>query len=278
MKTGLHFDIPFEDYVKIEAVNNSVLKFFSDPRRCPAHAKHYIDTGRKETPALHFGRAVDCYILEPQRFFEWYAVCPDCDRRTKAGKAAYAEFEATLQPGQEIITQKDYERIQTIYNAVSGSRAMRLIEGGVSQVVAIWEDKETGLLCKARYDYYQESIPMITDVKSTPDCSPDGFGYDCFKYGYHQQAGFYCEGHQVLTGDFPDFAIFAIEKDEPFVHASYQLGDSTVLAGKNAARKALRKYKECVDSGQWPLYSDKITLLNIPKFALEKCGVSQYQM
>lgn len=275
---GMYHDVRFEDYCQWEAVNNSVLKILSDPRRCPAHAKHYIDYGRPDTPALKFGRAVDCFILEPSRFFDWYSVCPACDRRTKAGKAVYAEFEAGLREGQEIITQSDYEKVQSIYNAVSGSRAMRLIEGGRSQVCAVWQDKETGLLCKARYDYYNADMPMITDVKSTQDASPDGFAFDMFKYGYHQQAGFYSEGHEVLTGELTDFAIFAIEKDEPFVHSSYQVGDSTIKAGRNAARKALRTYKECLDSGVWPLYSDKVTLLDIPKFALEKCGVNQYQM
>lgn len=278
MKPGIYFDMRFEDYQAIDAVNNSVLKILSDERRCPAHAKEYIDNGRPDTPALEFGRAMDAYILEPLRFFELYAVCPKCDKRTKEGKAVYAEFEAKLHEGQEIINQDNYEKIIQTGASIINSQAMRLIRGGKSQVVAVWKDEATGLLCKGRWDYYQEDIPMITDLKSTSDCSPDGFAYDLFKYGYFQQAGFYCMAHEVLTGIDSCFAIFAIEKEPPYVHSSFDLGVKTIEAGKNAARAALQKYKTCVESGQWPMYSDQIVMLEMPKFALEIHGINQFQM
>ena len=277
-KPGIYYRVRFEDYQQIDAVNNSVLKILSDERQSPAHAKWYIDNGRPDTPVLKLGRAIDSHILEPLRFFELFSVCPKCDRRTKEGKAIYADFEENLQEGQEIITEDDYEKIVQIYNSVIHSQAMRLIQGGQSQVVAVWKDKATGLLCKSRYDYYQKDIPMITDLKSTQDASPDGFGYDVFKYAYYQQAGFYCMGHEVLTGDDPCFAIFAIEKEEPYVHTSFELGMKTIEAGKNAARKALAKYKECKESGVWPMYSDVILDLDMPVWALQKNGINQYQI
>ncbi|MBE3145254.1 MAG: PD-(D/E)XK nuclease-like domain-containing protein [Planctomycetes bacterium] len=119
---------------------------------------------------------------------------------------------------------------------------------------------------------------MITDLKSTQDASPDGFSYDVFKYAYFQQAGFYAMGHQVLTGDDPCFAIFAIEKEEPFVHTSFELGVKTIEAGKNAARKSLAIYKQCKESGVWPMFSDKILTLDMPLFALQKHGINPYQV
>jgi len=274
---GLYHNVRMEEYQAWPFVNNSVLKILSDERRCPAHAKYYLDHGREDTPALKFGRAMDAYILEPQRFFERYAVCPKCDRRTKEGKQAYLEFEAAAS-GKEILQEEDMEKIIQIAESVSNSQAMRLIQGGQSQICAVWQDKETGLMCKARYDYYQKDIPMITDLKSTSDCSPEGFALDVFKYGYFQQAGFYCLGHEALTGEEPLFAIFAIEKEPPFVHASYELGARTIEAGKNAARQALRKYKQCLDSGHWPMYSDKIVLLDMPVFAQQKFGINPYQV
>lgn len=277
-KPGLYYGVRFEDYQAIDAVNNSVLKILSDERQSPRHAKYYIDNGRPDTPALKFGRALDAHILEPLRFMELYAIYPECDKRTKEGKAIYQEFEMSRNSDQELIGQKDYEKIIQIYNSVINSQAMRLIEGGQSQVVAVWRDKATGLLCKSRMDYYQKDIPMITDLKSTQDASPDGFGYDVFKYAYYQQAGFYCMGHEVLTGYDPCFAIFAIEKEEPYVHTSFELGMKTIEAGKNAARKALAKYKECKESGVWPMYSDKVLMLDMPAWAIQKNGVNEYQI
>jgi len=278
MEPGFYYNMPFEEYAKIEAVNNSFLKILSDDRKCPAHAKEYLDHGRPDTPALRFGRAVDAYILEPTRFMDLYAVYPECDRRTKEGKAVYAKFLENLQPGQEVISQEEYATLNSMYLKTVDSSARRLIRDGASQVVAVWRDPATGILCKGRYDYYQKDIPMITDLKTTSDASPDGFAIDIFKYGYYQQAGFYCMGHEVLTGDDPCFAIFAIEKEEPFVHTAFDIGVSTIEAGKFAARGALRKYKECMESGQWPMFSDKILTVDMPKWALERNGITSFNM
>jgi len=276
-KPGIYYGVRFEEYQKWDAVNNSVLKILSDERRCPAHAKYYLENGLPDTPALRFGRALDCYILEPTHFVELYEVEPVVDRRTKLGRLEWEHFQQQLGK-KESISQEDYEKIISIFNKVIDSQAMRLIEGGKSQVCAVWEDKITGLTCKARWDYYQEEIPMITDLKSTGDASPDGFSFDIFKYAYFQQAGFYCMGHEVLTDDDPCFAIFAIEKEPPFVHSTFDLGMKSIEAGKNAARKALAIYAKCKKSGVWPQYSDKITILDMPVWALQKYGIDQYQM
>ena len=119
---------------------------------------------------------------------------------------------------------------------------------------------------------------MITDLKTTTDASPFGFARDMVKYGYHQQAGFYCMGYEALTGEKPCFAIFAIEKEPPYVHSAYEIGDRTILAGMNAARNSLTIYAECVKTNTWPQYSEKITLLDVPVYALEKNGVHNFTM
>jgi len=278
VKPGIYEGVLFSDYVKWDAINNSALKILTDPTKCPAHCMYYLLYGRPDTPALEFGRALDAYILEPLRFLEIYSVMPKADGRTKAGKAIKAEFEAKLKPGQEIILEEDYAKIQEIYSFVSESRAIRLIRDGKSQVCIVWEDKTTGLLCKARLDYLNESIPMITDLKSAADCSPLGFGWAIYRFMYYQQLGFYSMGYEVLTGDEPNMAIFAIEKEQPYVHASYELGDKTIETGKKAAHKALSIYKECIESGQWPMHSDQIEILEMPLHALEKAGYSPYEL
>jgi exodeoxyribonuclease VIII len=272
---GLHYNVPFETYAAWDAVNNSVLKLMID--KTPAHARHYMLEGRKETPALLFGRAADCYLLEPTRFHMDFAVGPECDKRTREGKALWADFLETVRPGQEIISQSDYDAIQKIYGVVSASQAMRLIEGGLSQVCCVWKDEPTGLLCKARFDYLQPDIPMITDLKTSQSADPERFAVDIFKYGYYQQAGFYTMGYRAVTGfDMdPPFCIFAIEKEAPYVHNGFELHADTVSAGQIAARRALTLYAKCLAEDKWPAYTDKITILNMPYWALRQTGWGQ---
>ena len=61
-------------------------------RESPEKAKWSWEHPEPPTPALLFGQAVHKLILEPVTFDDEFAVSPDCDRRTKAGKEAYNAF------------------------------------------------------------------------------------------------------------------------------------------------------------------------------------------
>lgn len=270
-KAGLYFDISFEDYVEIKAVNNSTLKYLID--QTPAHCKQYIEEGRPETGALFFGAAADCYILEPSLFAKKYAVGPDARRNSKIWK----EFEASVEDGVICLKPPEMADIISIANKVNESGAIRLIQGGQSQVVCIWQEPLTGLTCKARWDYWQEQIPMITDMKTTRSAAPDSFAKDIFKFGYYMQAAFYCDGYKFATGDDTDpcFAFFAAEKTPPFVCAAYELGDKSLLAGQMSYQKAIKRYAKCLETDEWPAYSEKITLIEMPSWALVAAGFGE---
>jgi len=274
MKPGLYYDISFESYVKIDAVNNSTLKILSD--QSPAHCRQYMDEGRPETQSLGFGRATDCYILEPALFEKQYVVGPDCRRGTNEWK----DFEASVGPEMTILKPDEMDAIISIYNQVSKSQAMRLLEGGTAQVVAIWKDKKTDLLCKSRWDYFREDIPMITDLKTTRSAKPDEFARDVYKFGYYQQAAFYVEGYKNVVSDKHDccFAIFAVEKVPPYVCCAYELGAKTLEAGRIAFRRALDLYAKCLEKDHWPAYEEKITMLDMPAWALTAAGLGPERM
>ena len=269
---GMYYGISFEDYVEVSAVNNSVLKILTD--QSPAHAKWYMENGRPETPSLTFGSAVDCYLLEPQLFCKKYVTGPDCRRGTKEWK----EFESTVPDGVEILKPEDMEKVIEIYNLVSQSEAIRVLHGGTSQVVLIWKDDPTGLICKARLDYLNEDIPMITDLKTTQSADPDRFARDVFKYKYFQQAAFYVDGYRQITNIKYDclFAFFAVEKEKPYVHSAMELGPKSMEVGRMAYRQALNKYASCLKSGHWPPYLETIKIIEIPDWALVASGYTPY--
>jgi hypothetical protein len=274
MKPGVYENISFEDYVKIDAVNNSTLKILAD--QSPAHCKQYMDEGRPETTALFFGKATDCYLLEPSLFAKQYVVGPDVRRNTNVWK----EFEATVPEGVEILKPDDMDAIISICNRIQESKAMRLLQGGHSQVVCIWEDAKTGLLCKSRMDYLIADIPLITDLKTTRSAKPDEFAKDVFNMGYFQQAAFYTDGYMLAssTTSEPSFSWFAVEKKPPYVVSAFECGAKTLEVGRMAYRKALDVYAKCLKNNRWPSYQDKITILEMPMWALTAAGFGPDQM
>jgi len=269
-KPGIYFDVSFDDYIDIDAVNNSTLKMLVD--LSPAHCKHYIEHGRPETKALAFGSLADCYILEPLRFYDKYIVGPEEHKNTKIWKQFVAD-----NPNKEAIKQADLDACIAIYNKISVSPSMRLLSGGFSQTVCLWIDEPTGLLCKSRQDYLNLNICLITDLKTTQSSNPFWFSKDIYKYKYHTQAAFYIDGMMIATKE-PEwaFAFFCVEKVEPFVNSAFQLGEKSIEAGRVMYRKALDKYADCLKTGQWPPYQEEITMIEIPAWELDKLGMGKH--
>ena len=115
--------------------------------------KHYLESEHKETESLLVGSAFHCMLLEPDEFDKRYVYEPKFDKRTKAGKEAYAEFEQTLN-GRKPIPEHYQEAFETmLVRLESHDNARELIKDATKrEVIHFWEDVKTGLKCKGKND------------------------------------------------------------------------------------------------------------------------------
>lgn len=263
LSMGIHANVPFDEYLSINAVSNSYLGRLSE---CPAKAR----LPREDTPSLMLGRAVHKLVLEgEEKFAEEFAVAPEndyrgikIDRRTKAGKDAWAEFEAEKQ-GRNILKKEDADNALAIADAVySHPWAKKLLAENVTEQTIIWSDKDTGLLCKGRPD----AIPAkdkcaLVDLKTTRDASLEAFTRAVIQYGYHRQAAFYIDGYGSAAEVYVDMFIFiAVEPLPPHRTEVYVLDDEFIGAGREAYKQILRREVECRQTGVYPHYTqDGIT-------------------
>ncbi len=250
MEPGLYPNISHKEYHALERVSNSYLGRLD---KCPASAK----LPSEETAALIFGRAFHCYTLEGQEAFKKeFAVAPQCDRRTKAGKAVFEDFE-TLHPNHTILTQADLETIEGMYNAVAFHPfASKLLTEGRSEISVLWTDEETGLDCKCRPDRIPDGDHgVIVDVKTVRDASEYGFQKSVVNYGYARQAGMYTEGYNsVCSGKVDAFVFICVEKEPPYRTEVYVLDDDFVEWGRNEFHRLLNIEKECRQKEFYPHY------------------------
>lgn len=250
MDKGIHTDIPHREYHSLRAISNGYLKSLSS---VPAAAK--VKGG--ETPAMIFGRAQHVYTLEGEEaFFKEVAVAPQCDKRTKAGKEAWAKF-SEENSGKDVVTEEEFETIKSINTAVySHPLAAKMLEEGISEVTAIWKDKETGLLCKCRPD----RIPtgdrgVILDLKTCADASEFGFQRAVTTFRYYQQAAWYIDGVNAAGGKSVDaMAFIAVEKTPPYRTEVYILADDFVDFGRSEYRRLMDIEKKCRRDKAWPHY------------------------
>jgi len=267
LKDGLYPGMTRTDYEAIEAINCSRLKHF---KKSAAHAREYMLHPAPPSEAMDFGSAFHCAILEPERFQKDYVVAPQVDRRTKAGKDTWSQFEE-LHRGKELLAADDFDTLKGMRESCMSDKVVSelLSSPGKNEVCAVWTDLVTGLRCKCLIDRITRwaGWTVVLDFKTADNASPPIFSLAIAKYQYHEQAAFYLDGLKTLS-DLPRKWLFvAIEKKRPYALACYELGEAELALGKEMFQAHLKQYKSCVETNIWPSYPSGVTTIRLPKWS-----------
>lgn len=265
---GLHTGVPDAPYHAFDACSNSRLGHLL---RSPAHCRTAIDAPAAAFPAQLLGTAVHAAVLEPERFESQYIVAPDVDRRTKAGRAAWAELVERFGE-KRILKPDDFEVCLRVRDAIAAHPAARalLATQGLREVSALWQHTPDGaapLRCKARLDHLSTERGLIVDLKTTRDASPAAFERSLFNFGYHRQAAFYIHGMAALGYPIHDFAFICVEKTPPYGVAVYRIASEAVEAGWQQLQPLIATYAACRATDRWPGYPDEIQSITLPRWA-----------
>lgn len=275
---GVHHDVSPVIYHQRHRglVSKSVLDLV---RRSPAHYKAWLDETApdEDTPALRFGQAFHCALLEPERFAKEFATEPDFGdcRKTdststedaKANKTRREEWRAEHE-GATLLDADDGSAIRGMVASIHRHPlAGKMIRDGVSELTLKWTDSETGLTCKSRLDYYVESLGMIVDAKSTLDARWDPFRRDMVKFGYEVQDALYRNAALELGLAVQHFVFLAVEKVVPYAVATYTLDEAGIGSGFSKATAAMRELAHCVATDTWPGYDVGIQTIDWPHWA-----------
>lgn len=268
-------DIPFKDYLEIDAVNNSYL---GKLKHCPASAL----LEDEDTQALGFGRALHTYVLEGEEVFnKQFAVLPKLNLRTNKDKAIKAEFQEA-NAGKELVKLEDMEAIKLMKVAIMQHPVAKgILEQSYKREVTMTSiDPETGLKLKGRLDILPPlEKRALADLKSTADASLKGFRNSVFKYGYHRQGALYLdianacvpvekEDKDSYTEEidvaFDAFLFIAVEKNAPYRVEVYSLGENIIELGRAEYKDFLKLHLDCVKTGKYPNYTtDEVVEIEI---------------
>jgi exodeoxyribonuclease VIII len=245
-----------KEYRAFPAFNQSAAKHMLTS---PAHYQAYINTPQEETKALRFGTFVHSAVLEPHTLNDLYATAPDCDRRTKEGKAAWAEF-ATANAGKTIL---DYEESALGHLVASSARfALKRLGVEFDATEVMYHVDYNGVPLKAAIDGVAGDY--LWDIKTTDDASPSGMLKAIRNYRYNLQAYWYRLVYELATGKRPlGFRFLFIEKEPPFACAVCEVGPELMSWAIADFEKAVTLYKECTASGVWPSYPDDIQVIDV---------------
>lgn len=237
-------------------------------KKSPAHLRYELDHPKGPTPAMVFGSAVHCAVLEPDTFEDIYARQPKIDARTKEGKAARDKF-ISDNAFRIILSDEDYDAVKLIAaNVMSHPLASKLIKATTNiEMSGFWIDKDTGVECKLRADAICGNHGTIFDLKTTQDASPENFEKSVYNFGYYRQGAFYIDGLKALGVDISNYAIIAVEKDAPYSVAVYRLKNDAIELGRRENRELLQLYAKCLKENDWPAYPNFIVDIGLPAWA-----------
>ncbi|MEO1767967.1 PD-(D/E)XK nuclease-like domain-containing protein [Thiobacter aerophilum] len=264
--------MPADQYHAHSAVGHSGLLRIM---RSPAHYREYVANPPEPTPAMQLGTAFHTAILEPNRFGETFVVAPKFDRRTKEGKAAAEEWEASNSGKTPLPADQMAAIEQMVASVRSHQGAANLLASGMAEMSGFWVNQETGIECKCRPDWVvtlegrPNWVTAIVDVKTCRDASADGFARSVAALGYDVQAAFYQDGIKALTGKTVPFYFVAVETEPPFAVAAYKASDDLIEVGRAKYRGALQLLKWCRENDRWPSYqpNGEIETINLPRWA-----------
>lgn len=230
----------------------------------PEKFRYYRDNPPPPTDALIFGQALHMSVLQPEIYAENFAAAPEADRRTKAGKAIWADFTAKNKD-KTIISAEWQEKIEAMTAKLNADPFVRRLLSGEREKPFFWTDELTGEECKCRVDCITEigGNLYVVDIKTAENAATDVFMRKSVDYGYPLQAGMYCEGVKKATGKECSFVFIAIEKSPPYAVNIMQADDVYTQYGYDIFREAIGIYHDCKINNNWYGYLGKFNNINV---------------
>ncbi|AQW81395.1 putative exonuclease VIII [Campylobacter pinnipediorum subsp. pinnipediorum] len=222
--------------------------------KSPFHFKFKSEFETEPSQTLILGSLVHKLVLEPQDFNNEFIIEPVCDKRTKAGKEAYQEF-LTSVGDKTIVPQSLNETAQEIALKVLSMKETGLfLKNGLAEQSYFGEIE--GVKVKCRPDFYNESLGLAIDLKTTSDASATGFAKSVANFNYHIQASFYSDILRQNGKEVNNFLFIAVETKKPYMVGFYELDQTAIDKGRDDYLRLLDLYKVCEAKNEWWGYAE----------------------
>lgn len=230
---------------------------------------------KKASAAMKSGSLFDCILTTPEAFDRHYIVSPYDDFRTGAAKEWRALQESC---GMVVIKQSELDLAGEQLRAVMDHpEAAKLIMGSRKQV-AFRHETAYPFDAKGLVDIVPGRGDMLVDIKTCQSSALNSrwaLSRHMMDWGYHWQAGGYCQGWSEATGvEVFQFAFVFISSTPPFTVAVIEMPLSDILEAAKLYNEAMERFDQCLKSNIWPGKWDGVVKLGVPEQAWKGEGDS----
>jgi hypothetical protein len=266
---GVVLDMPADQY-HLDPVEGGSLSSTGArkllPPSTPAAFRYWQTHPDEDAPtkAMTAGTVAHCLVLGAG---PCVAVLDYDNWRTNAAKQAAAE---ATERGEIPMLRKDYEPILAMAEALLQHKtAAKLFEGAQAEASLFWQDDQTGVWRRARFDLLRQPQAsgrlLIPDYKTGQSANPATFAKSAANLGYHQQGAYYEDAARALElSDDPVFLYIVQETTAPYLVSVVQLEPLDMRIGARLNRQAIDLYAQCKQRDEWPGYGDEIAHVSLP--------------
>jgi len=272
IKQGLPFALyRYDDITQADTIETVAGKSISKSLICDfiKDAGSWKSSPRKEqTKAMRGGSVLDCLLTEPHQFNARYAMSIYDEFRTKEAKSWRDEMEAE---GRQVLKQSEFDSAKAQLDAIkSKPEAAALINGAQFQV-AFRHATAHPFASKGLIDILPDDGETIVDLKT---CEPSALeskrslARHIFDWGYHIQAGAYCDGMAIASGiERTQFKFIFVTSKPPFRVAVVSLPFPAISYGADLYRAGAKRFAECLETNKWPSIWDGEVEIDLPEYA-----------
>jgi hypothetical protein len=254
-KPGIYDAMPMANYVADPCPKPSANKgsLHLIVTKTPMHAHYYHPrlggNAEKVSAAANLGSAAHSILLGGPEI-----VTVEADNwQTKAAREARDE---ALEAGKIPLLAEDcgnaFLMADAAQKALTGI-VNPLADGNTEQTI-IWQ--EDGHWCRGRFDWLSNDRELAIDYKTTTNAEPGAWIRKALvPFGYDLQVAHYKRGIEALTFKIPRFLFLVQEKEPPYACSICELGERHLDLARRKWKFAMRVWKECNESKNWPGYN-----------------------
>lgn len=229
----------------------------------------YVDPEREDegTESMDWGRALhEKFLLGDQSFDDHFILVETLDRRTKEGKAKWADYEQqAAATGKTLIRQS--EELTQMEKQVEALRSNKLVqermEGTQRELSCYSGDK------KCRFDAVGGEKRLASDVKTIYEITRHRINAAVANFGYHIQAAWYLKVAEELEMDihYDRFGLTFVESKKPYDVCVALISNDAIERGRDIVDRYYPEIQACRETGIWPGFGGQEVVANIPLYA-----------
>jgi hypothetical protein len=187
-------------------------------------------------------------------------------------KAAQEERDQARADGRVPLILSQWENVRAMVDAANRQLDAfglnpRPFTDGRPEVCLTWETD--GVQCRALIDWLHDDNTHISDYKSTSaSAHPQAWAKTAMGIGADLQTAFYLAGVEAVYGITPTLRYVVQETYPPYALSVVEPDAEFIALGRDKITAAMKTWRACLASNEWPAYDAKVTPISAPGWAV----------